>query len=222
MSDHINPLAKKLQIKPGQSWLFYNAPEDYLAALEPLPAGATAVFIPAEDFSGIQLFVKSKAELISSLKIIAPLLKPDTVFWITYPKKSSGIESDLKMGDWDVIAQYNLQGVASIAVDEQWAGSRFRPRGQSKISGTGKAEIRKNEFSAYIDVDRKIITLPPDIKNILQSVPEALAFYEQLSYSNKKEYALWILTAKQEKTRGERLAKLVDKLSARKKNPSEK
>src|SRR5665213_720431 len=108
MSDHINPLAKKLQIKPGQSWLFYNAPEDYLAALEPLPAGATAVFIPAEDFSGIQLFVKSKAELISSLKIIAPLLKPDTVFWITYPKKSSGIESDLKMGDWDVIAQYNL------------------------------------------------------------------------------------------------------------------
>jgi hypothetical protein len=218
----ISPLAKKLLIKPGKNWLFYNTPEDYLAALEPLPDGAIAVFAPKGNFDGIQLFVKNKAELVSLLKIIVPLLKPDTVFWITYPKKSSGIKSDLKMGDWDIIAQYNLQGVASIAVNENWAGSRFRPKGQSKISGTGNAQIRENEFSAYIDVDRKLIKLPPDIENILHAAPDALSFYEQLSYSNKKEYVLWILTAKQEKTRNERLTKLVEKLSAGKKNPSEK
>jgi uncharacterized protein YdeI (YjbR/CyaY-like superfamily) len=47
-------------------------------------------------------------------------------------------------------------------------------------------------------------------------------FYQQLSYSNKKEYVLWILTAKQEKTRDERLVKLVEKLNVGKKNPSEK
>jgi hypothetical protein len=217
-----SPLAKKLQIKPGKNWLFYNAPEDYLAALEPLPDSAAAVFTPKGNFDGIQLFVKNKAELSSSLKVIVPLLKPGTIFWITYPKKSSGIESDLKMGSWDELIQYNLQGVASIAVNEKWAGSRFRPKGQSKISGTGNAEIRENEFSAYIDVDRKIITLPPDMKNILLSEPQALSFYEQLSYSNKKEYVLWILTAKQEKTKNERLAKLAEKLSAGKKNPSEK
>ena len=217
-----SPLARKLQMKPGKNWLFYNAPEDYLAALEPLPDGAAAAIAPKGNFGGIQLFVKNKAELISSLKVITPLLKPDTIFWITYPKKSSGIESDLKMGSWDELIQYNLQGVASIAVNEKWAGSRFRPKGQSKISGTGNAEIRENEFSAYIDVDRKIITLPPDIKNILQLVPEARSFYEKLSYSNKKEYVLWILMAKQEKTKNERLSKLVEKLSDGKKNPSEK
>src|SRR5260221_562409 len=44
----------------------------------------------------------------------------------------------------------------------------------------------------------------------------------ELSYSNKKEYLLWILTAKQEKTRNERLGKLTEKLVAGKKNPSEK
>jgi hypothetical protein len=54
----------------------------------------------------------------------------------------SGVESDMKMGDWDEMTEYKLQGVASIAVDEKWAGSRFRPEGQARISGTGKNEIR--------------------------------------------------------------------------------
>jgi hypothetical protein len=218
----ISPLAKKLQIKPGKRWLFYNAPEDYLTFLKPLPEGVTTALTPKGDFHGIQLFVKSSNDLSSSLKIIAPLLKPDTVFWISYPKRSSGINSDLKMGSWELLNAFNLQGVASIAVDAKWAGSRFRPHGQSKISGTGNAEIRENQFSAYIDVDNKVITLPPDIDHILQPIPEALSFYQQLSYSNKKEYVLWILTAKQGKTRNERLTKLAEKLLAKKKNPSEK
>jgi len=49
-----------------------------------------------------------------------------------------------------------------------------------------------------------------------------MAFYQGLSYSNKKEYLGWILSAKQEKTRGERLIKTVEKLSEGKKNPAEK
>jgi len=47
-------------------------------------------------------------------------------------------------------------------------------------------------------------------------------FYDGLSYSNKKEYVLWILTAKQAQTKADRLDKLVTKLLAGKKNPSEK
>ena len=215
-------LAQKLLIKPGKNWLFFNAPVNYLDQLEPRPEGSTVTTAPTGNFDGIQLFVKSKSELSVSLKIIAPLLKPDTIFWISYPKKSSGIGSDLKMGDWNELIQYSLDGVASIAVDETWAGSRFRPIGQAKISGVGNQEIRQNEYSAYVDVDNKTVTLPEDLNAILQQTPQALAFYQQLSYSNRKEYVLWILTAKQEKTRNERLAKMVEKLQAGKKNPSEK
>ena len=218
----MTPLAQKLQIKPGKKWLFYNAPEDYIKSLEPLPEGAGCTVEPIGDFDGIQLFVKNKAELSSSLKVIAPLLKRDTIFWVAYPKKSSGIQSDMKMGDWDEMTVYRLQGVASIAVNDKWAGSRFRPEGQSKISGTAKKEIRESDYARYIDVDNKVISLPTEIKRILQQTPPALAFYQQLSYSNKKEYLLWILTAKQEKTRNERLVKLIEKLVAGKKNPSEK
>jgi len=126
------------------------------------------------------------------------------------------------MGSWDELIPYGLDGVASIAVDETWAASRFRPLGQAKISGVGNQQIRQNEYSAYVDVDNKIITLPEDVNAVLQQSPQAMAFYQQLSYSNKKEYVLWILTAKQDKTRSERLIKLVEKLVAGKKNPSEK
>jgi hypothetical protein len=215
-------LAQKLLIKPGKKWLFMNVIEGYLQLLEPLPENTIISSEPIGNFDGIQLFVKNSIELSSSLKIIAPLLKADTIFWISYPKKSSGIESDLKMGTWKELYDIGLQGVASIAVNEQWAGSRFRPVGQAKISGIGNEEIRKNEYAAYVDVDNKVITLPPDAKAILQQTSQALSFYEQLSYSNKKEYVLWILTAKQEKTRIKRLVKLVEKLVAGKKNPAEK
>ena len=219
----MSPLAKKLLIKPGKNWLFFNAPANYLASLEPLPEDVTTSFEAKGAFDGMQLFVKNSHELAECLKVVIPVLNPDTIFWISSPKKSSGIQSDLTMmGDWSMVTNYGLEPVASIAVDEIWTGSRFRPIGQAKVSNVGAEEIRQNEYGKWIDVDKKSITLRDDIKQVLEQNPQALANYEKLSWSNRKEYVLWILTAKQEKTREERLVKLVEKLEAGKKNPAEK
>ena len=215
-------LTQKLLIKSGKKWLIYNAPKEYFISLKPLPLDSTYTTVPKGDFDGIQLFAKNKTELISSLKIIAPLLKPNTIFWVTYPKRNSGIESDMKMGDWNEMTAYKLKGVSSISVSEKWAGSRFRPEGQSKQSGTTKDEIRKSNYSTYINVDTKSITLPIYIKRLLKATPKAFNTFQKLSYSNKKEYLLWMFTAKQEKTRNERLAGFIKKLVAGKKNPYEK
>ncbi len=219
----LDALSKKLQVKPGKHWLLFNAPANYLSSLEPLPDGATVAYEAKGNFDGVQLFVKNSTELAAGLKIVAPVLRPDTILWIIYPKKSSGIESDLEMmSSWDEPAKYGLQSVAAASVNETWTAIRFRPQGQSKVSDTCNEEIKQNEYSAYIDVDNKIVRLPDEIKAVLQKSPQALANYEKLSYSNRKEYVLWILTAKQEKTREERLMKLVEKLDACKKNPAEK
>jgi len=221
--DTISPVAKKLQVKPGKRWLFYQAPENYLATIEPMPDGVEAVFDLGGDFDGVQLFVKNSTELKERLKVIMPALKPDTIFWITYPKKSSGIPSDLEMmSSWDDLATYNYNGVAAAAIDQTWTALRFRPKGQSKVSDSCNEEIKKNDYSNYIDVDNKQIKLPAEIQEVLAPVPAAMEFYQKLSYSNKKEYVIWILSAKQEKTKQERLVKLVEKLSAGKKNPAEK
>ncbi|WP_259066960.1 YdeI/OmpD-associated family protein [Mucilaginibacter sp. X4EP1] len=219
----MNSIAKKLLIKPNQSWLFYNAPDNYLQLIEPLPDGTVAAFNPAGSFDGIQLFVLNNAELIEGLKVIVPLLKAETVFWVTYPKKSSGIKSDLEMmGNWDEPAKYGLHIVTAASINKTWTALRFRMEGQSKQSETRNEAIKTNEYSAYIDVEKKLITLPPEMAEVLGKSSAAMSFYQSLSYSNKKEYMVWILSAKQAVTKTDRLQKLLEKLLAGKKNPSEK
>lgn len=219
----ISPLAKKLQIKPGKHWLLFNAPADYLTLLGPLPEGTTVSYEAKGSFDGVQLFVKNSLELIESLKVVMPILQPESVFWVIYPKKSSGIKSDLEMmSSWDELGKYGYGGVAAAAVNETWTALRFKPKEQTKTSDTCNDEIKQNEYSQWIDVDNRIVRLPEEVKNVLKKNQQALTNYEKLSYSNRKEYVLWILTAKQEKTRGERLVKLIEKLEAGKKNPAEK
>lgn len=216
-------LSKKLQVKPCSKWLLFNAPTNYLPLIEPLPDGVQISYDAIGEYNGIQLFIKNSTDLTTSLQIVRPLLKHDTIFWITYPKKSSGIKTDLEMmNSWDELSSLGLRGVTSISVNETWTALRFKPVEQTKTSEGRNEAVRNNEYGAYIDVDNKQVILPPIIKGTLEQTPRALAFYQQLSYSNRKEYVLWILTAKQEKTRDERLAKLVEKLLAGKKNPAEK
>lgn len=219
----MNILAKKLLIKPGKSWLFYNAPEDYLTLLNPLPEGVSTHFEPGGTFDGIQLFVRNNDELKENLAIIGPMVKPDTIAWICYPKKSSGIVSDLTMmGDWDILAKYKLEGVAAASINDIWTAIRVRTTGLAKRSTTANAAIKQNDYSAYIDVDNKKVHLPPDVEQALKAVPGTLEYYNSLAYSHRKEYVLWIVTAKQEKTRADRMVKMVAMLLNKKKNPTEK
>jgi hypothetical protein len=219
----MNALAKKLLIKPGKSWLFYNAPEDYLTLLSPLPDGVSTHFVAEGDFDGIQLFVRDSAELNESLTIIGLLIKTDTVAWVCYPKKSSGMATDLAMmGSWDELVKYKLEVVAAASVNNIWTAVRMRPIGLAKRSNTSNADIKQNDYSAYIDIDNKKVHLPSDVETALKATPEAFALYDKLAYSHKKEYVLWIVTAKQEKTRADRLIKMVHMLLNGKKNPGDK
>lgn len=219
----MNPLAKKLQMRPGQQWLIFNVPDNYPTMLDPLPDGIEISFKAEGVFDGVQLFVKDTAQLTSALKIIIPVLKPDGVFWVIYPKKSKGVTTDLEMlSGWEVTKPYGLKPVASASINEVWTSLRFRPERNIKVSDGRNDNIRNNEFGEYIDIDNKQIKLPPIISDALKKETAAMDFYQSLSYTNKKEYVLWILTAKQDKTRSERLAKLVEKLNLGKKNPSEK
>jgi len=219
----MNALAKKLQIKPNSRWLLHNAPANFLDSLLPLPNHAEIVFNTTGNFNGILLFITNSHELTSELKVIIPVLNDGAVFWIIYPKKTSKIATDLEMmSSWTEPAVYGLRPVASAAINETWTALRFRQQDKVKVSEGRNDGIRNNEYSAYIDVDNKVITLPDYIKSSLEQHPHAMAWYQQLSYSNKKEYVLWILTAKQEKTRDERLLKMLDMLVNKKKNPSDK
>ena len=219
----MSPLAKKLLIKPGQTWLILNAPESYLTTLEPLPEMVNLIFDIAGPADGMQLFVKNNNELAQSLLRVKTILKPQTVVWIVYPKKNSGIHTDLEMmGSWDVLKPYGLRPVASAAINDVWTSLRIRQEHLVKQSDFSKASIQKNDYSAYIDTEKKQVNLPPDVESVLRTAPAAYAVYESLAWSNKKEYVVWILSARQEQTRKSRISKMVEMLLAGKKNPSAK
>ena len=215
-------LLLKLQIKPKSRWLIHHPPINYLETIGKLPSETIVTKVPDGEFDGIQLFIKCRTELIKEFKIINKLLKPNTIFWVTYPKKSSGIASDLEMtGSWAELADFGLSIVSAISINETWTALRFKPNVAIKVSAVSNNNIKNNLYSEFIDVENKLLILPPELKSALTQSELAFNFYQKLSYSNKKEYVLWVITAKQEKTKKERIEKMVVKLLQGKKNPSE-
>jgi Bacteriocin-protection, YdeI or OmpD-Associated/Domain of unknown function (DUF1905) len=72
------------------------------------------------------------------------------------------------------------------------------------------------------DQEERIIEVPGDLADLFRIHPQAGEFFSCLSYTNRKEYVNWILSAKREETRKSRLAKTMELLLLKKKNPSDK
>lgn len=76
------------------------------------------------------------------------------------------------------------------------------------------------EVEVEEDTEPRVVVIPEDVKQALAKHPEVGAFFDKLSYSNRKEYMFWIESAKREKTRQSRIIKMIDLLEQGKKGPS--
>jgi len=122
------PLVKKLGIKAGQSVVVVNPPNNFLAQeLQPLPENirwAAAGVGGQRDF--IMLFVISSKALKKELPKLKNKLTRDGTLWVSWPKKSSGVATDLS---FDVVQQLGLKiGLVDVkicAVNEIWSGLKF-------------------------------------------------------------------------------------------------
>ncbi|RYG20532.1 MAG: hypothetical protein EOO07_04695 [Chitinophagaceae bacterium] len=218
-----NLLLKKLQIKAGFSVAVVNAPTNFKDIIGNIPGDITFLFDSSPGSDALLVFSVTKAALISALERQHQYIDKQTITWIMYPKAKTKLASDLNlMQSWEDLKQFNLAPCASAAIDSIWTAIRIKPVDAQKKSGVGNTEIKQNAYGSYIDVTSKTVRLPDDLKAALALNILALKFYEQLSYSNRKEYVLWILTAKQDKTRAERIHKTIEKLLTFKKNPNEK
>lgn len=217
-----NQLLKKLHIKSGYKVLILNAPEDLVELIGDFDAIQLSFNIEKE-FDALLLFVMNSYELEEQLDELHEKLKQDTLLWIVYPKKSSGIPTDLNMmRPWDELKTYQLTPCASASISEVWTGLRLKPISLVKASPVRNENIQKNDFSNYIDVLNKQVKMPEDLEFALKKYPKALDYFHSLAYSHKKEYVLWILTAKQDKTRISRIEKTIEMLLSGKKNPNAK
>jgi len=119
-------LLKKLGLKAGSCAYVYQAPKDYWGWLSPLPEGVQVKDKLAGRADFIHLFVRDRNTFEKEFSKGRKVLKDDGMLWISWPKRSSKIETDL---DENVIRDYGLeQGLVDVkvcAVDEVWSGLKF-------------------------------------------------------------------------------------------------
>jgi len=122
------PLAKKLVIKPHYHILLLNAPQGYRENLGTLPEGVEVFTEGKGPFDMVHLFVQQRAELQDKAPAAIEAVKPDGLLWISYPKKTSRVPSDLSREVmWEVVIKFGWQAVTQISIDEVWSALRFRP-----------------------------------------------------------------------------------------------
>jgi CheY-like chemotaxis protein len=122
------PLPNKLGIREKYSLLLVNGPERFEGKLDPLPDGALVVANAATANVAV-LFVTSRAELARDFRPLAKLLPMKVAFWIAWPKKASGVKTDLTE---DVIREFGLAlgwvDYKVCAIDDTWSGLCFARR----------------------------------------------------------------------------------------------
>jgi len=119
-------LAKKLKLKPGQRAALINPPEGYLAELSPLPPEVDMSEQLEGQFDWIQIFVRNKAELDELAPQVIEALKPDSLLWLSFPKGSSKIQTDLTRDKgWEAVQ--GLKWTNLISVNETWSAFSVRP-----------------------------------------------------------------------------------------------
>ena len=79
-------------------------------------------------FDWVQLFVKTQAELERVIAHVRAALKPAGILWITFPKGTSKIQTDLTRDKgWDALQAIDLKWINLISVDEKWSAFALRP-----------------------------------------------------------------------------------------------
>jgi hypothetical protein len=210
--------AQKLKIKENFNLLTINAPADFRKNIGELPKGVK-ISNDSKNFNQVHWFVMNKAQMDKELTKILKLIKDDVVLWIYYPKGTSKLQTDLTRDKgWDNLLKHDELGwISLISFDDTWStfGSRLKTEADKKR----EEKPRERPIFDYVDPKTKSIRLPNDLSGVLRKNKRQEDFFNTLSFTNKKEYIEWIITAKREETRAERVKGTLDRLAKEWKNP---
>ena len=132
------PLAKKLGIKEGSRIALVNAPKDFENELGKLPDKAEFVKRLTNSLDIILFFVLTERALARDFARLAKKLASNGMIWIAWPKKSSGVTTDLSFDSVQRIGlDAGLVDVKICAIDDTWSGLKFvyrlKDRAEAKL-----------------------------------------------------------------------------------------
>jgi len=117
-----------MRLKPGLRAAVINAPKTYLKELAPLPPRVRITKNLRGSFDWVQIFVKSKAELDRLAPRALRSLKQESLLWVSFPKGTSKIQTDLTRDKgWDIIQKAEVKWVTLISIHETWSAFSLRP-----------------------------------------------------------------------------------------------
>jgi hypothetical protein len=129
------PLVKKLGIKEGSRVALVNTPDDFQATLGELPDDVKLIKSTARSLDLILFFVVSERMLLRDFAKLATRLVSNGMIWIAWPKKSSGVATDLTFDRAQRIGlDAGLVDVKICAIDETWSGLKFVYRLKDRAS----------------------------------------------------------------------------------------
>ncbi len=118
------PLPKKLGLKPAFQVSFFDLPQEVKAELKDALAECKVAKSGPLDFA--MVFAKSQTELKKQFAGFAKQLAPAGMLWVSWPKKASGIATDMNENDVRRIGlDAGLVDVKVCAVTEIWSGLKF-------------------------------------------------------------------------------------------------
>ena len=119
-------LIEKLGIKEGFRIIILDPPQNYGTIIGELPNSVSVVRNLEGPLDFIHFFTKSRKELENKFPALKQELSQNGILWISWPKTSSKVETDL---DEDVVREIGLKnGLVDVkvsAIDETWSGLKF-------------------------------------------------------------------------------------------------
>jgi hypothetical protein len=120
------PLVKKLGIKVGMKLLTINAPKDYRLWLGDLPNDAVLVTRTSNPVEAAHVFAAKSTFLNATLSKLRYKLKQDGFVWVSWPKKSSKVQTDITDHVIrDIALPLGFVDVKVCAVSEVWSGLKL-------------------------------------------------------------------------------------------------
>ena len=123
-------LVRKLKLGPARRPIVLGGPTGYREALALARDGAVGDKIDGRH-DWVQLFARDRAALEAGLPAAAEALDDAGVLWISYPKGSSKIQTDLtRDAGWDAVTAADLMWLSLISIDDTWSAfslRRYRP-----------------------------------------------------------------------------------------------
>ena len=127
------PLASKLGIKAGCQLAAINTPRNYEDIVAPMPEGVKVAKRITSRTNIVHIFSTKKHRLAQLLEISLKRIQPQTSIWVSWPKKSSHVDSDVTEESIREIAlPMGLVDIKVCAVDETWSGLKLVIRKENR------------------------------------------------------------------------------------------